>query len=275
MRTVLVTGCSSGIGAATARAFHDAEWIVHATARDVDDLADLDALGCETAALDVTDARAADRAVDHVVDEAGRLDCVVNNAGYPQFGPLEDLPADRVRRQFDVNVHGAHRLARAALPHLRDRGDGTIVNVSSVSGGFVSFPGGGAYCASKAALESMTDALRAEVAPEGVDVVLVQPGPVASTRFGGRADRELASLERTDAYGRLYRLIEDAQLVGGGGPFAVRPGRVADVIVNAASATDPAARYPVGPVAGILRYASFLPSTVVDAAYRAALRLVR
>lgn len=274
MKTALVTGCSSGIGSATARSFLEEEWAVYATARDPDDIGDLGGSGCETAALDVTEGRAAERVVDRIIDETGRLDCVVNNAGYAQFGPLEDLPPDRIRRQFDVNVHGVHRLTRAALPHMRERGDGTIVNVSSVSGGFASFPGGGAYCGSKAALEAMSDALRAEVGPAGVDVVLVQPGPV-NTRFGDRAERELSGFERSPAYGELYGLIEDARIVGGGGPFAIAPDEVAAVIVNAASATDPAARYPVGPVARLLRYASFLPATVVDTAYGMVHRLLR
>jgi NAD(P)-dependent dehydrogenase (short-subunit alcohol dehydrogenase family) len=273
-QSVLVTGCSSGIGRATARAFLEEDWQVFATARTVEDVADLEEAGCETLALDVTDPDGVARTVEEVVDVAGAIDCVVNNAGYAQMGPLEDVPTVDLHRQFDVNVYGPHRLTRAALPHMRAQGEGRIVNVSSVIGR-VSFPGSGAYSGSKHALEAMSDALRAEVEAFGIDVVLIEPGPV-ETGFNDRVDEELPGEERTPAYEALYDIYDDAQLIGGGsgGPFASEPEDVAAAIVEAATAPDPPARYPVGPLAKYGLYARYLPDRFRDAAYGLLRKLV-
>jgi NAD(P)-dependent dehydrogenase (short-subunit alcohol dehydrogenase family) len=265
-RTALVTGTSSGIGRATVEAFLDEEWRVYATARDPDDVADLaERADCVTARLDVTEANDVEQVVARMADEEGRIDCLVNNAGYGQFGPAEDVPTARVERQFDVNVYGPHRLTRAVLPHMRDRGDGTIVNLSSVAGR-VSFPGGGVYCGSKFALEAMSDALRAEVREFGVDVVLVEPGPVA-TKFTDRAESEVAGVERSGAYESFYEAFADASLFGGDGPATVTPERVAADVVNAASATRPRARYPVGTPARVGVLARFVPDRLRDEAF--------
>jgi NAD(P)-dependent dehydrogenase (short-subunit alcohol dehydrogenase family) len=271
-RTVLITGSSSGIGRATAEAFLDEEWRVYATARNPADVQTLgDRAGCTVATLDVTDDGDVERVVDRVVDEAGRVDCLVNNAGFGQFGPVEDVPVEAVHRQFDVNVYGPHRLTRAVLPHMREREDGTIVNVSSVAGR-VAFPGGGAYCGSKFALEAMSDALRAEVQGKGIDVVVVEPGPVRSG-FRDRAEREVTAdgetpaVERSGAYDRFYELFEDARLVGGDGPGSIAPERVADDVVNAASATKPRARYRTGTVARLGVLGRFVPDAMRDAAF--------
>jgi NAD(P)-dependent dehydrogenase (short-subunit alcohol dehydrogenase family) len=271
-KTVLITGCSSGIGRAAALAFLDEEWRVYATARNPADIETLGEKGCEIATLDVTDGSDVDRVVSRVVDEAGRIDCLVNNAGYGQFGPIEDVPVPSVERQFDVNVTGPHRLTRAVLPHMRSREDGTVVNVSSVAGR-VAFPGGGVYCGSKAALEAMSDALRAEVGEYGIDVVVVEPGPV-ETNFADRAAGEVngddagpGGVERSGAYGWFYETFEDTQAVGGGGPGAVSPERVTEEILNAASATKPDPRVPVGPVARAAVLARFLPDSVRDKAF--------
>ena len=277
--TVLITGCSSGIGRATARAFLDENWEVYATARNSADIETLGEEGCTIAKLDVTDPDDVDRVVDRIVDEQGGITCLVNNAGYGQFGPVEDVPTDQVHRQFDVNVYGPHRLTRAVLPHMREAEDGTVVNVSSVVGR-VSFPGSGVYAGSKFALEAMTDALRAEVDEYDVDAVLVEPGPV-ETGFAERAQEEVTDggqdaeaetttvpgIQRSGAYQGLYDLFEDFGSLGSGGPWSVQPRRVADEIVNAASATKPPARVPVGPVARAGNLARFLPDAVRDKLY--------
>lgn len=266
--TVLITGCSSGIGRATARAFLDEDWKVYATARNPADIETLGDEGCELATLDVTDQGDVDRVVDRILDEDGHIQCLVNNAGFGQLGPIEDVPTEQVHRQFDVNVYGPHRLTRAVLPHMRDQGDGTIVNVSSVVGR-VSFPGMGVYAGSKFAVEAMTDALRAEVKEYGIDAVLVEPGPV-DTNFSERAksevdgEDEVDGVERSGAYETFYKTFSDTQALGGGGPGSVAPERVAEDILNAASATKPAARYPVGTLAQIGVLARFLPDSVRD-----------
>ncbi|MFC6988113.1 SDR family oxidoreductase [Haloplanus sp. GCM10025708] len=270
-KTVLITGSSSGIGHATAEAFLDEGWEVYATARNPADVQALGDRGCTIATLDVTEDDDVDRVVDRVIEEQGRIDCLVNNAGYAQFGPQEDVPTDSVHQQFDVNVYGPHRLTRAVLPQMRTQGSGTVVNVSSVAGR-VSFPGGGVYCGSKFALEAMSDALRSEVESHGVDVVLVEPGPV-DTRFTERAEREVEDLDRSGAYDAFYRTFEDTQAIGGGGPWAVSPDRVAEAVLDAASSTKPPARYPVGTVAKVAVLGRFVPDALRDRLFRLVERL--
>ncbi|KPN30216.1 short chain dehydrogenase [Halolamina pelagica] len=265
--TVLITGCSSGIGRATAEAFLDDGWTVYATARDTDDLDALaDRENCVVDELDVTDDSDVRNVVNRMLRNDDRIDCLVNNAGYAQFGPTEELPVDAVADQFAVNVYGPHRLTRAVLPHMREAGEGTVVNVSSVAGR-VSMPGGGAYSGSKFALEAMTDALRWEVEGHGIDAVLVEPGPV-ETQFTDRANEESDRTERTGAYEWFWSMFEDTEAVGGGGTGAVEPERVATTIVDAANLTDPPARMPVGRLAELLVKSRYLPDSVVDLAIR-------
>ncbi|MFD1571933.1 SDR family oxidoreductase [Halorubrum laminariae] len=290
-KTALITGCSSGIGRAAAHAFADEGWTVYATARNPADIQTLGEAGCEIATLDVTDQSDVDRVVDRVLDEAGAIDALVNNAGYGQFGPIEDVPTEKVHEQFDVNVYGPHRLIRAVLPSMRRERDGTILTVSSVAGR-VSFPGGGVYSGSKFAVEAMSDALRNEVADHGIDVVVVEPGPVR-TNFAARAEREAGDRsagdaesdttdrgsndtenDRTGAYEDVYALFEDAKLVGGDGPGSVEPELVADAIVNAASATQPPARVQPGTAARVGVLARFLPDAILDAGYDFVRKLV-
>jgi len=273
-KTALITGCSSGIGRATARRFLAEEWVVYATARNP---ADIQTLGededARLATLDVTDAEDVERVTERMVEEEGRIDCVVNNAGFGQHGPVEDVPIDDVHRQFDVNVYGPHRLVRRVLPQMREQGDGTIVNLSSVQGR-IALPGTAPYSSSKHALEAMSDALRSEVADFGVDVVLVEPGPVA-TSFQDRVEEELpGDDERTlHAYGWLYDILEDWETISGDGPLSSSPADVARVIVDAASVSDPAARYPVGPVAKAGEYTRFLPDSTRERIIRLVKRL--
>ncbi|MFB6138161.1 MAG: SDR family oxidoreductase [Halobacteriaceae archaeon] len=269
--TALVTGCSSGIGRATAGAFLDGGWTVYATARDVDDLAALaERDGCETVPLDVTDPDRCAAVVDRVAEEAGGVTCLVNNAGYAQFGPAEDVPAAALHRQLAVNCYGPHRLTRLVLPQMRASGGGTVVAISSVLG-LVSAPGYGAYAASKHALEGLTDALRPEVAQFDVDVVLLEPGPVA-TRFRERGLAELDALEHRPGYETVYRYLEDRAATSSLG--TVGPAAVADAAVEAATCADPDPRVRVGPVAHLGGLASHLPTRWRDAAYRLAGRVL-
>ena len=246
-KTALVTGCSSGIGRATAERFLDAGWEVYATARDVDELDGLADRGCRAAELDVTDPEAVEAVVDRVYEERGHLDCLVNNAGYGQMGPVEDVPVERVVDQFDTNTFGPLRLIRAALPRMRERGRGTVVNVGAGFGS-LSIPGLGAYTGSKYALHSLSDALRQEVSDEGVDVVVVEPGLVA-TEFYGRAEAELDGLDPSPAYADLYRVVDDVHLVERKPPGVNSPERVAETIREAATADRPRSVYRVGPLA--------------------------
>jgi len=261
-RTALITGCSSGIGRATAYAFLDEEWRVYATARNPADIEQLGEAGCDIGTLDVSNPDDVERVVDRMIEEDGRIDALVNNAGYGQHGPLEDVDDGLFQRQFDVNVFGAHRLVCEVLPHMRERSEGTIVNVSSVAGRLAA-PGMGAYSATKHAIEGYSDTLRLEVEPFDVDVSVVQPGPVG-TGFRDRVDDELNRLDRTDAYENIYRFQEDASLFGADSPIAVHPAAVAEAIVEAAVSPDPKPRYVVGEVAQLLLWARYLPDPIRD-----------
>ena len=167
--TVLITGCSSGIGHATAERLAAAGWTVYATARKPETLAELEARGCRTLALDVTDEASMEAAVAAVEGEHGSVGALVNNAGYSQSGAIETVPMEKVRAQFETNVFGLVRMCQLVLPAMRAAGRGRIVNVSSMGGKLV-FPGGGAYHASKHAVEALSDALRFEVRAFGVRV---------------------------------------------------------------------------------------------------------
>jgi len=273
LKTVLITGCSSGIGREAAKAFLDDDgWRVYATARDTDDIADLGEGGCETAALDVTDVNQVRQVVERVISETGRVDALVNNAGYGQMGPIEEVPTRAVHEQFDVNVYGPHRLTRAVLPHMRERERGTIVNVSSVAGR-VAHPGGGVYAGSKFALEAMSDALRPEVEPFDIDVALVEPGPV-NTSFSDNVQSRTDALERSGAYDWFYSVIEDTQLIGGGGFGSVEAKQVAETILEAANSPDPKARYPVGSFGKLSSLARLTPDPIRDALFGVVRRFV-
>src|SRR3954454_21068556 len=166
-RAVLVTGCSSGIGRATAERLAVRGYTVYATARRPEAIADLEARGCRVLALDVTDEDSMQAAVATVVDEQGAVGALVNNAGYSQSGAIEEVPLDEVRRQFETNVFGLVRMCQLVLPGMRAQGHGRIVNVSSMGANFT-FPGGGFYHATKSAVEAISDALRFEVKHFGI-----------------------------------------------------------------------------------------------------------
>jgi NAD(P)-dependent dehydrogenase (short-subunit alcohol dehydrogenase family) len=188
-RTVLITGCSTGIGRATALRLARGDWTVYATARRLESIADLGEAGCRLLELDVTD-DASMRAAVEAID--GPLYGLVNNAGYSLSGAVEGVDLDEARRQFETNVFGLVRLTQLVLPGMRERREGRIVNIGSMGGRFT-FPGGGWYHASKHAVEALSDALRFEVQGFGVQVVLVQPGLIrtgfADTAAGGIAER--------------------------------------------------------------------------------------
>ena len=267
-RAVLVTGCSSGIGAATAARLAAGGWTVYATARRPETLAELEAKGCRTLALDVTDEESRKAAVDAVVEAEGAVGVLVNNAGYSQSGAVESVSDERVRAQFDTNVFGPLALCRLVLPGMREQGWGKIVNVSSMGGRFT-FPGGGLYHATKHAIEALSDALRYEVKGFGVDVILIEPGLIR-TGFSATTVREMGDSTAVDGpYTDFNRAVGEATVsVYEKGPLARLggpPETVAEKIETALNAARPRARYTVTPSARVfLTLRALLPDSGWD-----------
>src|SRR3954465_10468661 len=184
-RAVLITGCSSGIGHATAERLARSGHTVYATARRPESIAHLEAAGCQTPACGVTNEESMQGAVRAGEEAEGAVGVLVNNAGYSQSGAVESVPLDEVRRQFETNVFGLVRMCQLVLPKMRDQGWGRIVNISSM-GANLTFPGGGFYHATKASVNKISDALRYEVKGFGVDVITIEPGLIV-TEFGETA----------------------------------------------------------------------------------------
>jgi short-subunit dehydrogenase len=245
-KVALVTGASSGIGEAAARHLRDAGFTVYAAARRVDRMAPLRTAGIRTIALDVTDDDSARAVVEQILAEQGRIDVLVNNAGYGSYGALEDVPLAEAQAQLDVNVLGLARMTRLVTPHLRAQRSGRIVNISSMGGNFTT-PLGAWYHASKYAVEAISDALRMELAPFGIDVVVVQPGSIR-TEWGGIA---AANVLETSGHGP-YRAQAEAVATALGNSsrpdarLTSSPAVVARAIVRAATARRPRTRYRIG-----------------------------
>jgi NAD(P)-dependent dehydrogenase (short-subunit alcohol dehydrogenase family) len=245
-KVVLVTGCSSGIGHATALALVRAGFPVWASARRADRLRELEQAGCRVIDLDVTDEQSRIAAVRSVEAEHGAVGVLVNNAGHGGGGPAEEVPLGLVREVFETNVFGLLRMCQLVLPGMRAQRSGVIVNLGSAAG-LVTPPTGCPYAMSKYALESLCDALRLEVAPFGIRVALVEPGAVR-TRFLANSE-----LHRPEAAGdgpyeafkvNVEKMTARAHRDGARGVLA--PDDVADVILKAITARHPRARYKVG-----------------------------
>jgi short-subunit dehydrogenase len=280
--SVLITGCSSGIGQAAALALHEAGRTVVATARNPDTLSGLAGRGLRTLALDVTD----ESSMRAAVDAAGPIDVLINNAGYGLYGTVEQLPMAEIRRQFETNFFGLVRLTQLVLPGMRAAGGGRILNVSSM-GGRATLPGGAFYHASKYAVEALSDGLRMEVARFGIDVVLIEPGPVrtpwndvaagsvsASTVSASTVAASAAGSNGNgaDPYAGFKDAVTAAFSTATDGPlarFSSSADDVAKVITRAVTARRPRTRYLINPVA---RTTVTLRRWLPDRAYDAVLR---
>jgi NAD(P)-dependent dehydrogenase (short-subunit alcohol dehydrogenase family) len=248
MHSVLITGCSSGIGAAIALRLARAGWPVYATARRPHTLHQLRDAGARTLALDVTDEASMRHAVALVERDHGSVGALVNNAGFGQSGGVEEIPLDAVRRQIDTNVFGLLRLTQLVLPGMRRAGRGRIVNIGSM-GGRLTFPGGGVYHATKHALVALNDALRFELRGFGIDVVLIEPGLIKT----GFADVALASLDRLEQAQSPYavfnrevgRITTESYEKGPISRLAGSAEDVAAIVEVALTAARPKTRYRV------------------------------
>lgn len=274
MTAVLITGASSGIGHATAlRLARRGDMTVYATARKVSALADLAAAGCQVLSLDVTDEESMVAAVRTVEARHGQVDVLINNAGYGEFGAIEQADLRRVRAQFETNVFGLSRLTQLVLPAMRSARRGRIVNVSSM-GGRLTFPVGGYYHASKYAVEAISDALRYEVRPFGINVSIIEPGAIR-TSFESTAAATLSSTP-TGPYQELTVRMEAAMRRFYSTPgMSAGPEAVAKAIERAATARRPATRYVVTASAKLLVHTRrILGGRAFDAINRMQLRFM-
>jgi len=250
IKTALVTGASSGIGEAIARQLIGDGYRVYAAARRLERMAELAGHGARLLSLDVTDDASMVAAVEAISAESGRLDVLVNNAGYGSFGSLEETPLDEGRRQFEVNVFGLARLTQLALPMMRAQQSGTVVNITSV-GGKMYEPLGGWYHASKFAVEGMSDCLRMEVEPLGIRVIIVEPGAIKTEWSGIARDHVLKVsgagpyADLAQRYARMMTAVEHSTMVS-------PPQVVAAAVGRALKARRPRTRYVVGGGAPII-----------------------
>jgi NAD(P)-dependent dehydrogenase (short-subunit alcohol dehydrogenase family) len=263
-KIVLVTGASSGIGRATALGLLHAGHTVYGGARSVQRLDAIGAAGGHVLPIDLTDDADLQRAVQTILDQQGRIDVLVNNAGFGLYGAAEDVPLDQARYQLEVNLFGPARLTQLVLPHLRRQRSGTIVNVSSM-GGEITFPLGAWYHASKHALEAYSDALRQEVRRFGIDVVLVQPGFIR-TEFGVVTANGVRELSGHGPYRDLAEgLAKTTETLYREHGKASDPSVVAATIRNAIEAARPKPRYAVGYLARpLLALNRLVPARVFD-----------
>jgi NAD(P)-dependent dehydrogenase (short-subunit alcohol dehydrogenase family) len=269
-KAVLITGCSTGIGRATAEHLAARGWNVYATARKPESLADLASRGCKTLALDVCDEASMRAAVETVERAEGAVGVLINNAGYGLEGAFEEVPMTDIRRQFETNVFGLIAMTKLVLPAMRRQRWGRIVNLSSM-GGKLTFPGGAYYHATKHAVEALSDALRFEVKGFGIDVIVIQSGPI-KTRFGDTAVGNIAMPQ--DSPYAAFNVVLEKQIREAyeGGPmarFAAPPEAVAEVIEKSITAPNPKTRYKVTLAARVLMgLKSVLPDRAFDAFLR-------
>jgi NAD(P)-dependent dehydrogenase (short-subunit alcohol dehydrogenase family) len=271
-RAALITGCSTGIGHATALRLHAAGFAVYATARRPELLADLAAAGISTLRLDVTDDESMRAVVSHITRKHGAVRILVNNAGFELAGPVEEVPPAEARRQFDTNVFGLARLTQLVIPGMREIGGGRIINLSSVFGRFA-VPGNAYYAATKHAVAGFTDSLRRELAAFGIRVVLIEP---TAARTSLNANTTWTPDGPGGPYAEFRRQLADWHERTYNGPpqnvagrLAVTPGQVAAAITKAATSRRPRGRYPVGILArSLFALRRWLPTPAFDAFIR-------
>jgi len=246
-KTALVTGASSGIGEATVRALLKDGYEVFAGARRLERMAPLEALGARLVFLDLADDASLVSAVETVTNTAGRLDVLINNAGYGSYGALEDVPLAEARRLFEVCLFGLGRLCQLALPVMRSQGGRRIVNVGSMGGRFGE-PFAAWYHAAKFAVEGLSDCLRMEAAPFGVSVIVIEPGTIR-TEFARTAGEDLIRVSGESAYARYARRHAKMLAYNEASKVPSSPEGVARTIARAIRAARPRARYPTGAAA--------------------------
>lgn len=242
---VLLTGASSGIGYDVAPLLVRYGYTVYGAARRVEKIEELASEGVRALSMDVTDEASMEAAVQQIIDAEGRIDVLINNAGYGSYGAIEDVPIDEARRQFEVNLFGLARLTQLVLPHMRARGRGRILNISSMAGRITS-PLGAWYHATKYALEAFSDALRMEVEEFGIDVVIIEPGGI-KTPWGLIAADYLEESSRNGVYAeQAQRVAANMRKLYSPSSSLSEPKVISRTILRALEARRPKTRYLVG-----------------------------
>jgi len=260
-KIVLITGASSGMGKVTAQLLAQNGYTVYGAARRMDKMNDLIQYGVKTLQMDVTNDEDIVKGINTIISSEGRIDVLVNNAGFGSYGAVEDVPIADAKYQLDVNVFGAARLAQLVIPHMREQRYGKIINISSI-GGKVAMPLGGWYHASKFALEALSDSMRAEVKPFGIDVIVIEPGGVKSEW----ADIAFDNGVKKSGNG-AYKAIANkfASMNKELGDKAAEPMVIAKIIQEAITAKNPKTRYSGGYMAGpILFLRKILSDKMMD-----------
>ena len=258
-KIVLITGASSGIGKSTSLKLIDNGYVVYGTARRVENMIEISKKGVKTLFMDVTNDKSMRECVDKIIEEQGQIDVLINNAGYGSFGSLEDVSIEEARNQFEVNVFGLARLTQLVLPYMRKQRSGKIINVSSVVGK-LSLPFSGWYCATKHALEALSDSLRLEVKEFGIKIIVIEPGAI-KTKFGDVAYEKLKQSSINTPYkNKVAKLLEMIKSTKGS-PVEV----VSNTIVKALKSKNPSARYPTGGNSGLfLGIKRLMPDRIMD-----------
>ena len=267
MKVVLITGASSGIGYMAAKLLAEKGNIVYGAARRVEKIEELRPFGVIPVRLDITDESSILSCVEKIISEQGRIDALVNNAGYGYYGAIETVAIEEAKKQFDVNLFGTARLTQLVLPYMREQHNGRIVNVASIAGRMTLYLGAW-YHASKYALEAFSDALRMEVKPFGIDVSIVEPGGIRTDWGLVAADNLIAS-----SCGSVYEkhAVNQAGLMRNAysGNMLSKPELIAGAIVKAVSSRRPKCRYTLGRGAfSLLLLHGILPSRVWDSVVR-------
>ncbi|WP_315525050.1 oxidoreductase [Corynebacterium durum] len=273
-KTALVTGASSGMGEEIARTLHKLGYTVYAAARRTDRLKQLTAIGIHALTMDVTDDESMSSGIEQIIAETGRIDILVNNAGYGSYGAIEDVSLDEARRQFEVNVFGLGRLTQLVLPHMRAQRSGTIINISSM-GGRLTTPLGGWYHATKYAVEALSDALRMETAPFGIDVAVIEPGGIR-TEWSGIAADHLEETAEGSAYASQIKAVANSMRSESTNKRQSPPSVIADTVEKIVTARKPRTRYVVGFAAKpLVTLRRILPDRAFDRVISAALGVRR
>lgn len=242
---VLLTGASSGIGYDLAPLLVRYGYTVYGAARRVEKIEELASEGVKALSMDVTDEASMEAAVQQIIDAEGRIDVLINNAGYGSYGAIEDVPIDEARRQFEVNLFGLARLTQLVLPHMRARGRGRILNISSMAGR-ITMPLGAWYHATKYALEAFSDALRMEVEEFGIDVVIIEPGGI-KTPWGLIAADYLEESSRNGVYAaQAQHVAANMRKLYSPSSSLSEPKVISRTILRALEARRPKTRYLVG-----------------------------